>query len=100
MGHPRVLDFGTESSLIPHRIIKREDYLNYKVSYDIEVGVVGGRLPTADELAAISNNLRSKEQKYERVFVCFYLPGMKVDTGAFATAHHNPTPEPVRIFER
>tara|TARA_Y100001972_G_scaffold36162_1_gene44709 strand:+ start:10392 stop:10505 length:114 start_codon:yes stop_codon:yes gene_type:complete len=27
---------------------------------------------------------------YDRSFVVFYLPGMEVDAGGFATAHHNP----------
>ena len=88
----------TESKQIPYTVINREEFLDHKVSYDIMVDVVDGRLPTEDALAAISNSLRSKEQKYERMFVCFYLPEMKVDAGAFATAHHKPTPEPATIL--
>jgi len=63
------------------------------------VELVGGRLPTKEELAAISQQLlERKGKRYERMFVCFYLPGMDVDAGAFATAHYNPDPEEVHIM--
>lgn len=86
------------SKLIDFTVIKREEFLDYKVSYDVRVGLADGRLPTKEELAAVSRYLHSKEKKHERTFVSFYLPGMKVDAGAFATAHYNPTLE-VKVLE-
>ena len=82
---------------IPYTVINREEFLDYKVSYDLRVDLVNGRLPTRRELAATSVRIRSKETGYRRVFICFYLPDMEVDTGAFATAHWTPKPQPIRI---
>lgn len=87
-----------ESRMIPYTIIKRDTFLDYKISYDIMVDVVDGRLPTKNELSAISNRLRSSDKKYDRMFVSFYLPGMKINAGSFASAHHKPNPQPVSIY--
>ncbi len=74
--------------MIEYRVLKECKFLDYKMSYDIEVDLIAGCLPTKEELAEIAVKLRSK--KHERTFVCFYLPGMTLDAGAFATGHHNP----------
>ncbi len=75
--------------LIPYRVL--DHVINsYKVSYDLEVYLVDGRLPTKDELAAISMRLVGGLNQ-ENKFVGFYLPGMKIDSGYFATGHHQPT---------
>lgn len=79
--------------LIDYTIAHREEFHEFKISFDVRVPLVNGRLPTTDELGAISKHLRSQEKKHDRMFVCFYLPGMKVDSGAFATAHHDPNLE-------
>ena len=78
-------------------MINREEFGTAKVSFDVRVDRVNGRLPTKEQLAAISNHLYAKERKHDRTFVVFYLPGMKVNAGGFATAHHNPTLE-VRLL--
>lgn len=83
--------------LIPYEVVNRDDSPPFKVSYDIKVNAVNGRLPTKEELKHISNHLRSQEEDYERMFVLFYLPGMKMDSGAYATAHHTPRLEGVRV---
>ena len=84
-----------EVSLISYRILKREAFLHHKVSYDILVYLVDGRLPNKKELTDISKHLRSSS--HDRTFVCFYLPGMVLDSGAFASAHHTPKME-VQIY--
>ena len=68
----------------------------FKKSFDIRVGLVDGRLPNKEELATISAKLRNKS--FDKTFVCFYLPGMVVDAGAFAIAHHDPDTRPVEII--
>jgi hypothetical protein len=75
---------------IPYKILKREAVLDIKVVFDVEVPLVNKRLPNAEDLGKISKYLVSKEPKRERSFVMFFLPHMKRDSGAFATAHHNP----------
>lgn len=79
-----------DRSLIPYTIITRDEVQPFKVSFDIRVDLVDGRLPTAEELGAISMFLYSQEKKHDRTFVAFFLPKMVPGMGAFATAHHDP----------
>jgi hypothetical protein len=76
--------------LIPYKILKRQELSTIKLSLDVEVPLVQGRLPNENEIAALSNYLVSKERKHQRSFVMIYLPDMEVGAGAFATASHNP----------
>lgn len=79
-------------SLIAHTVITRTDSQHYKVSFDVRVGLIDGRLPTEAELGAVSRYLHGKERKkYDQTFVSFYLPGMVPGSGSFASAHHKPT---------
>ena len=82
-----------DDSLIAHKVLQRSELGRVKLSLDVEVSLIDGRLPTEAELATISNVLVSQERTHERSFVTFYLPGMKIGHGAFATAHHNPDME-------
>ncbi len=86
-----VVDANDEQTnpLIPYRILNHNEVKPYKVSYDVQVDLVDGKLPTEEQLAAISNNLVSFSP-HERKFVGFYLPDMEIDAGYFATAHHLP----------
>lgn len=79
-----------EPSLIPYKILKKDRLANIKLSLDVEVPVIDQRLPNEEELGDLSAYLAKASGDYERVFVVFYLPGMEVDAGGFATAHHNP----------
>ena len=80
--------------LIPHTKVLDNELLQIKASWIVRVPLVREdgkeRLPTKEELGAISTSLK---KNHERTFVLFYLPGMKEGAGAFATAHHNPTME-------
>lgn len=76
--------------MIPHKIIKKEDIVLIKLSLDVEVDIINGSLPNEQELGELSDYLISKEKNHNVSFVCFYLPGMELDSGAYATAHHNP----------
>lgn len=84
--------------LIDYTVINRGELGNIKLSYDLRVDLVNGRLPTADELEAVSRYLHQKEKGHDKTYITFYLPGMEVGAGAFATAHHNPNLE-VSILE-
>lgn len=45
-----------------------------------------------EELRAIAVELKSNDsQQYERTFIVYYLPGMTVNAGGWATTHFNPT---------
>lgn len=80
-----------EDKLIPYKIIDKITLSNIKLSFDIEVPLMNGRLPNEKELSSISSHLvKSESTKYEKSFIAFYLPGMEINAGAYATAHHNP----------
>ena len=87
-----------DESLIPYEVHDRSTLGTQKFSIDLFVDLVDERLPNVGELEAISNSIVQKTGKFERYFVTFYLPGMEVGSGAFATAHHNPDLE-VKILE-
>ncbi|MDA8010652.1 MAG: hypothetical protein MPJ22_13800 [Pirellulales bacterium] len=82
------------AGLIPYKIWDKSSLRSEKVSFDIAVPLIDGRLPTKQELGAISRHLvKSEPRKYKRAFVGFYLPEMEQGAGSFATAHHNPKME-------
>ena len=44
-----------------------------------------------DTLTAIAKDVRASDGvRYDRTFICYYLPDMQVDAGAWATTHYNP----------
>ena len=71
-----------------YKVLGKTSCVDERVSYDIEINLVDGRLPTKEELIEVAKKLRSS--KHKRTFICFYLPRMVVDAGAFATVHYTP----------
>lgn len=66
----------------------------FKRSLDVRLN----RRVSEGTLRALALELKSQETgSYERTFICYYLPDMKVDAGAWATTHFNPNLE-VRIL--
>ncbi|WP_298119335.1 hypothetical protein [Flavobacterium sp.] len=45
---------------------------------------------SVDELTKIANELRETRTTYDNLWIFYYLPGMKVDSGAWATSHFTP----------
>jgi hypothetical protein len=78
---------------IPYEVIDKSELGTIKMSFDVQIPLVDNRLPNSEEIGAISKYLVNTSSWHERTFVSFYLPGMKVGSGAFATAHHNPDME-------
>lgn len=53
--------------------------------------VMLGRKVSSDVLRALAISLRDAEpRRYQRMFICYYLPGMTPGTGAWATSHFSP----------
>jgi len=42
------------------------------------------------ELTKIANEIRETRTSYDNLWIFYYLPGMKVDSGAWATSHFTP----------
>jgi len=82
-----------QNKLIPYTVIKSSEFASAKASFDVRVDLIDGQLPTKAELVAVSYHLKGIVGPHDRTFVVFYLPGMVVDSGGFATAHHNPNCE-------
>ena len=72
------------------KTLKKETLLKIKFSIDVEINLVNGELPSIQIISRESNKIAGAHPGFEVYFICFYLPGMKLDAGAFATAHHNP----------
>jgi hypothetical protein len=66
---------------------------NIKRSVDVRLN----RRVSTDVLRAIALEIRAKDGRpYQRTFILYYLPDMKVDAGAWASSHFNPALE-IRI---
>jgi len=67
-------------------IINTESLKTIKKSIDI-------RIPeqlTESQLREIANYLKRENGNYERLFILYYLPDMKIGSGAWASTHYNP----------
>ena len=70
-----------------YTIINEETLLDIKTMIDIRLNSEVNE----EILYKIANELRGDgRRKYQRVFICYYLPDMEVGTGAWATSHFNP----------
>ena len=72
--------------LIDYEVIGIDGMSPVKLSLDVRVDLVDGRLPTKVELGEVLKYLLKKNKLFKKIFVTFYLPGMKTGTGAFAAA--------------
>jgi len=79
---------------VTYSIIKSSVLPGIKRSLDVRLS---RKVPKAD-LHDIALELRAQDSRhYERTFICYYLPGMVVGSGAWATTHFNPNLD-VRIL--
>jgi len=70
-----------------YSIISESKTRNSKRSLDVRLDSP----TTKAELRSIANELRGADPRnYDRTFICYYLPAMEVQAGAWATTHFNP----------
>lgn len=67
-------------------IINSETMDKYKKSINIRLQ----HKLTSGQLTEIANYLRRKNKEYDYLFILYYLPGMVVGNGAYATTHFTP----------
>lgn len=80
----------TEDKTITYSIINTDTFHNYKRSLDVRLN----KKVSEETLRAIALKLKAQDSRnYERTFICYYLPGMEVGSGAWATSHFNPNLE-------
>ena len=88
----------TEPSSIPtdvsYTVIGTDIIPSIKRSLDVRLN----QKVSQDVLRAIALELKSSDSRqYDRTFIAYYLPGMTVNAGSWATTHFNPTLD-VRIL--
>ena len=72
---------------LTYRIIQENKIPDIKRSVDIRINCRVSK----DKLREIALTIKAKDKsQYERTFICYYLPNMIVDEGAWATTHFNP----------
>jgi len=69
-----------------YEIINEKSFLNVKTSLDIRLKEKVDK----STLREIAYELYNNRKNFERVFIVYYLPGMEVDKGGWATSHFNP----------
>ena len=93
-----VAESGTKKTVIPvdikYSIISKNTLLNEKRSLDIRIN----KRVSKNVLRAIALKLKAQDSKsYKRTFISYYLPGMKINSGSWASTHFNPSLE-VKIY--
>lgn len=86
----KALDNEKHSRRWPYKIVGVEKSGNQKFSAEVIVDIVDGHVPRENELAAVSNEIANANKGFQRWFISFYLPGMEVGEGVYATGHHDP----------
>ena len=82
--------------LMLHTVINKDSFMKDKLSLDVLLPAQYHRLrkerPSEEQLKKLSNHLYKihKGKRFERVFICYYLLGMSLDHGAWATGHFLP----------
>ena len=67
-------------------IENKSSFRQVKASLDIRLK----KAVDKQKITAIAQKLRKNNKGYERLFICYYLPDMKIGSGAWATSHFNP----------
>lgn len=74
-----------------YQLISTQKTGNIKIELDIRAEKKFTEKELKENAAVIYKAFQGS--KYPRMFICWYLPGMKVDSGAWATTHFNPALE-------
>lgn len=80
--------------LVPYRVVDESRLHDAKQTFDVEVQLVDGRLPTEKELGDVALHLVKSARRADIAFVSFYLPDQWADretTGlVYASTRHDP----------
>jgi hypothetical protein len=75
---------------VEYEIVNDESYLDCKRRVNVSLAEKVSR----KVLEALAHKIKnSSSKKYKRTFICYYLPDMTIDAGAWATTHFTPTLE-------
>jgi len=71
------------------KILKEEKFKNIKKSIYIQIP----KQLTEEQIKEIAQQIKRDNVNFERLFILYLLPDMKIGRGAWATSHYNPTLE-------
>ncbi|MCK4635272.1 MAG: hypothetical protein KAT32_00240 [Candidatus Moranbacteria bacterium] len=72
---------------IPSYKIEKKDFMKpIKASFDVRLE----NKITEKEIQIIANKIKSENAGYDKYFILYYLPDMKIGAGAWATSNFNP----------
>ena len=87
---PAIPVFASSFQGVSYTIIDKSNMGNIKSSIDIRLE----KKVSKEFLHKLALKLQKAEhRKYDRMFITYYLPGMKPGSGAWATSHFNPSLE-------
>ena len=75
------------NSVVDYKIIKETENHNFSKA-NVEVRL--SKKVSKEELSTLANSLRKDRKSFERLWIAYYLPDMKVGSGAWATTHFDP----------
>ena len=89
---------GPATAIVPndvsYSVIETDVFLDIKRSLDVRLN----KRVSEEVLRTIALKLKSEDpREYERTFISYYLPGMEVGAGSWASTHFDPTLE-VKIY--
>lgn len=76
------------------KILNKEIIPRMKYSVDFEIPIINGEFPNEELMQKIAYNEKIKNPGYENYFIHFFLPGMELGSGAFATANNTNNSNP------
>lgn len=76
------------------KILNKEIVPKMKYAVDFEIPITNGEFPNEKIMQEIAYNEKMNNPGYENYFIHFYLPNMKLGSGAFATSNNNNNSNP------
>ncbi len=77
----------SQTSQEDYQIVNDTSFLNEKRSVDVRLS----KRVSKEVLEKLAYKIKdSDSKKYTRTFICYYLPGMQINEGAWATTHFDP----------
>lgn len=77
---------GIANDLIDFEVLEESEGVQQELVIDVAVELVDDRLPNKEELATLSQHLLELSKTSKEVLVRYYLPGMPLGAGAYASA--------------
>ncbi|MGB0884036.1 MAG: hypothetical protein ACPGTG_04905 [Flavobacteriales bacterium] len=79
---------------LSYKIIKEKENVNPEVGFNkCNIEIKLNNKITNEELTVIAKTIRKTRKSYDKLWIFYYLPNMKIGSGAWATTHFTPNLE-------